>query len=184
MFKSIISANEREGFGLRGRACASGFYSVRLCEKKLFFKVIWTVYRIPGFDCFNEAAGLLCVLNSSIVFGICHSSLFFYQVRCRRTETIGFIATALAAAQRPSAADSSQAKAAPRWLRFSARVPCLLRVHSRFRAAHRPVCFSVWTYIGKDRKSPSELWMFFKFDFLTWRAPWVEKKNQLEVFLH
>lgn len=62
------------------------------------------MYRIPGFDCFNEAAGVLCVLNSSIVFGICHSSLFFYQVRCRRMETIGFIATALAAAQRPSAA--------------------------------------------------------------------------------
>ncbi len=125
------------------------------------------MYRILGFDCYNEAAGLLCVLNSSIVFGICHSSLFFYQVRCRRTETIGFIATALAVAQRPSAADSSQAKAARRWLRASARVPCLLRVHSRFRAAHRPVYFSVWTYNGTDRKSSSQLWMFFKLDCLT-----------------
>lgn len=115
----------RGEFGPRGRARARGFYTARLCEKNLFFKVIWTMYRILGFDCFNEAAGVLCVLNSSIVFGICHSSLFFYQVRCRRTETIGFIATALAAAQRPSAADSSQAKAALRWLRFSARVPCL-----------------------------------------------------------
>lgn len=36
------------------------------------------------FDCFNEAAGLLSPLNSSIVFRICHSSLFFYQVLCRR----------------------------------------------------------------------------------------------------
>lgn len=59
------------------------------------------MYRIPGFDCFNEAAGVLCVLNSSIVFGICQSSLFFYQVSCRRKETIAFIATALAATQRP-----------------------------------------------------------------------------------
>lgn len=142
------------------------------------------MYRILGFDCFNEAAGLLCVLNSSIVFGICHSSLFFYQVCCRRTETIGFIATALAVAQRPSAADSSQAKAARRWLRFSAGVPCLLRVHSRFRAAHRPVYFNVWTYNGTDRKSSSQLWMFFKLDCLTLRVPWVEEENRLEMFLH
>lgn len=58
------------------------------------------------FDCFNEAAGLLSPLNSSIVFRICHSSLFFYQVFCRRIETIAFIPTALATAQRQLAADS------------------------------------------------------------------------------
>ncbi len=135
------------------------------------------MYRILGFDCFNEAAGLLCVLNSSIVFGICHSSLFFYQVRCRRTETIGFIATALAVAQRPSAADSSQAKAARRWLRASARVSCLLRVHSRFRAAHRPVYFSVWTYNGTDRKSSSQLWMFFK--LTVWLCEYLELRRRI-----
>lgn len=65
------------------------------------FLIIWTWYRMPGvFDCLNEAAGLLSLLNSPIVFGICQTSLFFYQVHCRRRNTIAFIAAALAAAQR------------------------------------------------------------------------------------
>ncbi|TRY93968.1 hypothetical protein DNTS_021121 [Danionella cerebrum] len=59
--------------------------------------------RIPGFDCFNEAAA----------------------VRCRRTETIGFIARALAAAQRPYAADGLSGKSSKKLSVSPAPAPAL-----------------------------------------------------------